>query len=246
MVLPTYFLIISLTICFCLWWLWRRALKRGYDVRLVMDVAIVSLIAGFVGARLFHVIYEYPSLYQNEPWRVLDFGRGGYVYYGGLIAGMITGWLYLRLRKIREPGKYFDLCAPLFAVGYALGRLACLLGGCCYGPICDWPWAILISDEAQVLRYRHPTPLYASLIEALWLMILLYVEKHPSWRKKLGFSFSGGLFTFWLALHSISRFFLEFWRDDFRGPIFIFSVSGWLSLALLCFAGWITFKNSKS
>lgn len=225
--LPIYYLVISTVVCVSLLWLRVRALQQNFEARFVLDLGFLGLVSGFIGARLLHVVYEYPELYWQQPWRIFDLGRGGYVYYGGLILGLFCPWLYLCFKKISGIGQYFDLATPVISFGYATGRIACLVSGCCYGPVTDVFWAF---------HHRHPTPLYATLTELVILFWILAIEKKRERIFSGYFRTSGRLFFVWLTLHSLARFFLEFWRDDFRGPQLIFSVSGWISLILISFS----------
>lgn len=234
--IPIYYLVISAVVCICLIWIRQRAIINNFEPRLVLDLSLWGLISGFIGARLLHVLYEYPALYWKEPWRVFDLGRGGYVYYGGLLFGLLVVWYYLKRQNTVALGQYFDLATPVISFGYATGRVACLLSGCCYGPISDVFWALNIQDETGAFHRRHPTPLYATVIELCILFLILFLEKKRDHLYSGYFKISGHLFFFWLLLHSTARFFIEFWRDDFRGPQFLFSLSGWISLSLICFS----------
>jgi phosphatidylglycerol:prolipoprotein diacylglycerol transferase len=238
--IPTYYLVISTVVCLCLLWIRQRAVAREFKHRLVLDLSLLGLASGFIGARLMHVLYEYPQLYIQEPWRIFDIGRGGYVYYGGLLTGLGTAWIFLKFKKVSDIGAYFDLFAPVLSFGYAAGRIACLLSGCCYGPVTSLPWGLGVLDENGAFQIRQPTPLYATLIESGVLIFILWAEKRRvtqagSSRNALMHlsSDSGGLFFLWLFLHSTARFFLEFLRDDFRGPHYLFSISGWISSGLI-------------
>ena len=234
--LPVYYLVISLVVCASLLWIRSRAIEQNFEIRFILDLSLLGMVSGFIGARALHVLYEYPDLYFKEPWRIFDFGRGGYVYYGGLLLGLCSVWLFLHQKKTPGINQYFDLAAPVISFGYAAGRVACLLSGCCYGPISDVFWAVNIQDESGLFHHRHPTPLYASLTELIILYFVLSIEKNREHIFSGFFKTSGQLFFIWLFLHSAARFFLEFWRDDFRGPQYLFSISGWISLALICFS----------
>ncbi len=233
---PIYYLVISAVVCLCLIWIRRRAVAQNFKPQFVLDLSLGGLIFGFIGARGFHVIYEYPELYLSEPWRIFDFGRGGYVYYGGLLLGLSAVWLYLKKKKTLAIGQYFDLAAPVISAGYAFGRIACLLSGCCYGPFTEVFWHV---------EHRHPTPLYATIIECLVLFLILYLEKNKNKVFSGYFRESGRLFFTWLSLHSLTRFFLEFWRDDFRGPSYLLSISSWISLGLLGLSVGFLLKDRK-
>jgi phosphatidylglycerol---prolipoprotein diacylglyceryl transferase len=229
---PIYFFVISAVVCGCFIWTYLRAAKWGFSQRDILDLSLFVSIIGFIGARLIHVVYEFPEYYKEEPSRIFDFGRGGYVYYGGLLFGILAGWLFLRFRNLKPQLKYFDFAAPVLSLGYALGRIACLCAGCCYGPVFDGPFGMSVTDENGILHRHHPTPLYSTLLELVIFGFLILLERKRDLRDRLHLNFNGGEFFAWLMLHSLARFILEFWRADYRGPEYIFSLSGWISLIL--------------
>lgn len=215
---PTYFIVISLALCFCTLWAARRAEARGLSRNRALDIGLILLLFGFLGARLFHVFFEEPHSYWKEPSRALEIWRGGFVWYGGALVGAAAALTYVRWKRI-SAGAWLDVFAPVCALGYALGRVACLLTGCCYGAICVLPGGS---------AFRHPTQLYAILWELGALAILLRLERRRTLRKP------GRLFVVWLGLHAIGRLVMEAFRADPRGvEIFGLSQATWISLALL-------------
>jgi phosphatidylglycerol:prolipoprotein diacylglycerol transferase len=213
--IPIYYLVLSLDVCLLLVWLRRRTLSLGLDLKIAWDTALVAMIAAFVGARLFHVVYENPEIYRENPWAIFYFWNGGFVFYGGALMTALCGWLFL-YRQQAQVSAYFDLFTPVCSLGYAIGRWACFLAGCCYGKTCHLPWAV---------EGRHPTQLYASFWEFGVLLILLGLEKknHKP----------GKIFFLWLILHAAGRILMETYRDDFRGAAPLFSISTWISLVLI-------------
>ena len=144
---------------------------------------------------------------------------GGFVWYGGAIVGGIVSMLFVRFKKW-PLGPWLDLFAPIIALGYAIGRFACFLTGCCYGAVC------VLADGTG---FRHPTQLYATAWEAVALAILLWLEK-----QKLRNWPSGRIFSTWLIMHSIGRIVMESFRDDPRGPTPLgLSLATWISLGLI-------------
>lgn len=228
---PIYYLVLSLDTCIALAWLRLRAQKSGLDLKLVWDAALIAMISAFVGARLFHVFYENPEIYLQNPWAVLYFWNGGFVFYGGALLVALSGWLFLRTRA-REPLAYFDLFTPIASLGYMIGRWGCFLAGCCYGRYCDLPWAV---------EGRHPTQLYASFWEFGVLLILLGLEK-----KKQP---TGRVFFLWIVLHGVGRILMEAFRDDFRGMEPGLSISTWISIVLIgagAFGLWRSHRRNKT
>lgn len=215
--IPTYFLVISLSMSFLLLLLSTRVEKFSKDRKLAFDIALLLMLSGLVGGRLMHVFYEEWDYYKLHPEQVFYFWNGGFVFLGGLIMCLISGYLFSRIRKISF-SEWADFFTPLFSLAHALGRIGCFLSGCCYGSQCVLPWAY---------AGRHPTALYLAIGEFLIFGLLLFIEKK-------GISkFTGGLFIKWLLLHSLLRFNVEYFRDDFRGVFLHIPLFGSLSISQL-------------
>lgn len=140
-----------------------------------------------------HVFYEEPTYYLESPFRMLEVWRGGFVYYGGLIAAILTISFLFRFKKQERTFlQTADFFTPSFILGTGLGRVACYIQGCCYG------------------KNNHPTQLYM----LAWEMVLFFI--FIKWEKK-NQQPAGIYFLSWLILSAIGRFMVEFLRDDFRG-----------------------------
>lgn len=182
-----------------------------------------------------HVFYEEWDYYLNNPKLIFYFWEGGFAFFGGLVLSLIVGLIYTRYRKINFL-EWADFFTPVASLGHALGRLGCFLSGCCFGSQCSLPWAY---------DGKHPTALYLAVGEFIIFLLLLLIEK-----KQLS-KFSGGLFVKWLLLHSLLRFNVEYFRDDFRGLFIKFPVLGSLSISqiislviIICCLGFY-FMNTK-
>lgn len=203
-----------------LFWVNHRAKIRELSVTHALDLALMMMIGALLGGRLLHVLWEEPQYYLENPWAFLKIWQGGFVFYGGLFGAfaLAAGWCFRNKQNLLI---WLDFFAPVMAFAYAFGRIGCFLNGCCYGRICDLPWAI---------DGKHPTQIYAFALELVNLATLLWWEKRPHRR-------SGSVFYLWLALHAIGRLVVEAFRADDRGPMPLgFSVSSWISLLLLSFA----------
>lgn len=242
MLVPSYMLVLSLTYCLGLVFTFWRAGQRDLDRHIALDIALAIMIGGFVGARLFHVLYENPEIYREHPLEVFKFWLGGFVYYGGLMGAAYTVWLYTKVRGLSF-WEWADFYAPILSIGYALGRFACLLNGCCYGGLCDLPWGIEFNYPGLPLGLRHPAPLYASLFEFCVFALLIFIE-----RRKIRGLRDGDVFLIWLSLHGCGRLIMETFRDDFRGAtIFGLSVSSFISILMVIFAlGLLRFRHRKT
>jgi len=217
-----------------LFYLRWRARKYQFPVIKTLDLGIIVTIFGFIGARLFHVFYEYPSYYQKNPLAIFKIWEGGYVFLGGLIAGILSGLILIQWRK-EKPLRYLDLFAPVIALGYSIGRLACFFQGCCYGKpttsIFGLHFINLIHTGESFARF--PTQLFASIGEFIVYLILISLEKKESIRK-----IKGQIFFYWMIGHGINRMFMEIYRDDPRGPLWLgMGISFWIAFAVLLSGG---------
>ncbi len=222
--LPSFFLVISLSLTFLLFWLSARldsTVEKNFDRKIAFNLALIIMISGFWGGRLFHVFYEEWAFYKEYPDHILKFWNGGFVYFGGFFSAVLSGWFYLKLKK-QNFLLWADFYTPLLSASYAFGRVGCFLEGCCYGQRCNFPWAV---------GGRHPTQLYMMLGEFFILGLLLLIERN----KKM---FGGYLFFKWILLHSIFRFIFEYFRDDDRGLII-----GTLSISQLICIGLVLISS---
>jgi phosphatidylglycerol:prolipoprotein diacylglycerol transferase len=220
-----YFFVISLVTTLSALWFVRRAEQKQLAKVKAIDLALVILVFGFLGARLLHVFFEDPWLYKQFPWASLQVWNGGFVYFGGVIGALIASVAFCQLQK--EPFWFWaDIAAPPIALGYAFGRVACFLNGCCYGRVCELPWSMHLHGLD-----RHPTQLYATFVELVLVGFLLWVE--PRLRA------SGHLFLVWLLGHGLGRLFMESFRDDPRGHlIYGWTIGVWISVGLIAFSAW--------
>ena len=205
-----------------------RARRAGLDSARVMDLGIYLIIAALVGAKLMLVIVDF-DYFRDRPRELLSLVRAGGVFYGGLIFALVVGlWL---VRRYRLPvWTAADMYAPGIALGHVVGRLGCLLAGCCYGRPTDLPWGITFTSPVAASNVGtplgtplHPTQLYDAGAELLILIFLLAFERR-------GRPFPGRTFWLYMLLYAVSRFIVEMFRGDERGALMGFSTSQFVSL----------------
>ncbi len=123
----------------------HRARQMGLNTDHIVSLALWLFIAGIAGARLFHVI-EYWSSYQKDTLArtigaIVNVPQGGLVVYGSLIGASLAFFVFVRKHRLPSLAMA-DLIAPSLAIGLALGRVGCLLNGCCFGGLSEHPWAV--------------------------------------------------------------------------------------------------------
>lgn len=194
----------------------RLAARDGLPREKIYDLCLWMLLSSLVGSKLLMLLTE-PD-YRNNPLQLLslDFLRSGGVFYGGLLAAIITG--YLLIKRYKLPWwKTADACAPGIALGNFFGRQGCFAAGCCWGKPTSLPWGVKFTELGHditgvpVETHLHPTQLYESFAMLGVFLFLLWLHKRRA--------FSGQVILAYALLYSVIRFAIEFVRNDPRGDI---------------------------
>jgi len=134
----------------------REARRIGLDPEIIFSLALVCVIAGIVGARLFFVIQYWDRLDHSTTaalfGSLVNVTEGGLVVYGSLL-GVAPAALWFFWKHKLPPLAIADVVTPSMMLGLALGRLGCLLNGCCFGGLCDLPMAV--SFPMDTPPYQH-------------------------------------------------------------------------------------------
>lgn len=138
------------------WLASRLAAREGIDKTHIQDLAIWIFTSGIIGARIvFMIQYKVPIQHFFEIW------NGGLVFYGSFIGGVI-GYAAAHIFIIRKHGlaigKMIDIIAPCVAIGLCLGRIGCLLNGCCYGNVA--------CSHCPAIHFPMSSPPRFTLVEA--------------------------------------------------------------------------------
>ena len=171
-----YGLMIGIGILFAFYMGEYRAEKKGLNRIFVFDLGMVSLIGGFIGTRVLYYITEIKNIIA-DPSILFDFSVG-FVVYGGIIGGVLTGFLYCKIKKMKAIN-YFDLVMPSVALAQGFGRIGCFLAGCCYGRETSSIIGITFknSDIAPNGIKLFPTQLFSSGGDFLICLILIIYAK---------------------------------------------------------------------
>ncbi len=134
----------------------RQARQMGIHPDVIYSLAFWVFVGGIAGARSFYIVLYWDQFQRDSVWAtivaMLNVIPGGLVVYGSLIGALLAGGLFLRLRRLPVLA-LADLVTPSLLLGLALGRIGCLLNGCCFGGVCYQPgWS---------LRFPESSPPYA-------------------------------------------------------------------------------------
>ena len=204
----------------------RASARAGIDAALVLSALAIAIAGAFVGASTLSIFVQWIEGRLHQGF--------GLVFYGAALGA--GGSFYGACRLLRLPfGPLADLAAPLLPLAHAIGRLGCLMGGCCFGAPWQGPWALRmthpLAPAAHPVLWRHPTALYEGL--GLLLLAAFGILWPP---RQIG---EGRRFLRYVALYAGLRFLVEAFRGDrVRGVFAALSTSQWIALACLAWAAW--------
>ncbi|HXA46277.1 MAG TPA: prolipoprotein diacylglyceryl transferase [Burkholderiaceae bacterium] len=180
---------------------------------IVPDLTAIVMLAGIVGARLFHIL-EHSNEFLTDPWAMI-WTRSGLSVFGGLIFGTLAGLICVSRWKL-PIRPLLDAVAPAMMLGYALGRIGCQISGDGdWGLAANmalkpdwlpmWLWAQTYDNNifGQLIAPPgvYPTPLYETFMGVTCFALLWIFRKHP-FR-------AGWLFSIYLLLAGVERLFIE-------------------------------------
>ena len=216
----------------------KRAAKRGLNGELVYGLTIWTIVLGFLCAKVLYIITLFKDFLAN-PRAFLN--GSGFVVFGGIIGGVATIWGYCRLHKVRFIDM-FDLVIPSVAIAQGFGRIGCLLAGCCYGKPTNSAIGIVFSHSEYAPNGVKliPTQIIMSVGDFIIGGILFWLADR--WEKRImeerglesrPSGTEGRVGLAYLTLYSIGRFFIEFFRDDYRGSVGVLSTSQFIGILVV-------------
>ena len=200
-----------------------RARKQGLDSEQIFPMILWCLVGGFLCAKLLFWITEWKSIAQ-DPGFMMETLSSGFVVFGGIIGGILTGFLYCRIKGLIF-FKYADVILPSVALAQGFGRIGCFLAGCCYGKETESVFSVIFQNSEYAPNHVAliPTQLYSSGLDFLHFLLLLLIARN----KKA----DGQVTACYLIFYSVGRFVIEFFRGDIiRGSVGILSTSQFISI----------------
>lgn len=199
--------------------------RRGLSEKLLGNIFIAGMIGGIVGAKLLYLLENVPieELTSNPVPYLLS--RGGLTFYGGFFGAILLVWIvsYMNKANLWTIG---DAVAPALALGYAIGRIGCLLVGDDYGVPSDLPWAMAFPKGLPPTTEEvHPTQIYETILMGIVFVFL--------WKIRTKDVSTGWLFSIFLILAGVERFLIEFIRNTTPSPIPYISIAQLMALAIV-------------
>ena len=200
-----------------------EAKKTGQNADQYIDLAIIAIICSVIGARIYYVIFRW-DLYRDDLLSIFNTRQGGLAIYGGVIAAIITTFVFTKVKKLSF-GLVCDTAGLGLILGQIIGRWGNFFNREAFGGYTNNLLAmqiplsavrasdvtdnildhVMVIDGTQYIQV-HPTFLYESLWNLGLLIILLLIR-----RKK---KFDGEIFLGYLFGYGIGRFWIESLRTD--------------------------------
>lgn len=241
---PTYGVLVALGMAAALWITTKLAKRDGLKPDVVANLAIYCAFAGIIGAKLFMFLFDWREYWANpsEIFSRATLQAAG-VFQGGLLLALIVAYFYMKMMGLPWL-RTADVFAPGISLGHAIGRLGCLMAGCCFGRECSMPWAITFHNEAAralsdtpINVPLHPTQLYESIGD-LAIFAFLYWRNGKAHRP-------GEIIGLYLALYSALRIVVEFFRFHEQNTVVGLSLTQWISAAFLLAGCWLLWQTSQ-
>lgn len=178
----------------------KEAVRYGLSEDHFSTMLLWAIPIAIVGARLYYVLFNL-DYYGQNPVHILNIREGGLAIYGGIIAALLTSYIYCKYKKMSFLTAT-DAAMPGVALGQAIGRWGNFMNQEAYGSETTLPWGMLIDGKIV-----HPTFLYESLFNLCLVIFLLWYgrkkRKHP-----------GEVLFLYMIGYGIARFFIEGLRTD--------------------------------
>ncbi|UVJ16523.1 prolipoprotein diacylglyceryl transferase [Staphylococcus aureus] len=188
----------------------RALVKAGLHKDTLVDIIFYSALFGFIAARIYFVIFQWPY-YAENPSEIIKIWHGGIAIHGGLIGGFIAGVIVCKVKNL-NPFQIGDIVAPSIILAQGIGRWGNFMNHEAHGGPVSRAFLeqlrlpnFIIENMYINGQYYHPTFLYESIWDVAGFIILVNIRKHL----KLGETF-----FLYLTWYSIGRFFIEGLRTD--------------------------------
>lgn len=200
-----------------------EAKKTNQNTEIYFDMVLYAVVFAIIGARAYYVAFSW-DIYKNDLKSIFNIRGGGLAIYGGVIAAVITVYIFARVRKL-SAAVLFDTACPGLVAGQMIGRWGNFFNREAFGEYTNGLFAMELpvdavrpSDITDLMRKHmefkngtsyiqvHPTFLYESLWCLMLFVILLIYQKHKK--------FDGEVFLLYLFGYGLGRAWIEGLRTD--------------------------------
>jgi phosphatidylglycerol:prolipoprotein diacylglycerol transferase len=237
-----YSLIVGIALAVGIWLANREAKRKGFEEETFFNIVLWIVLAGMIGARLFHVIDHWPDEFAANPLQALYIWDGGLAIWGSVLGGLVAVALFAHHYQWKL-SRLLDALVPGVVLGQAIGRFACMITGDSVGKPTSGPFGIAYTNPMAMAPklgiYYVPTPIYEILMN-LGIFALVW-----SLRKK---NLPDGVLTLiYFILYSIGRFFITAW-SAYQPAALGLNQAQLISLVVVAISipllGYITHKNN--
>jgi prolipoprotein diacylglyceryl transferase len=242
----TYALCLLAGMVVATWLTSRRLVQRGAEPGVGLDIAICAIIAGIIGARIWHVLTHWSDYFAPHvnPWSAFFVWEGGIAIFGSILGGAFGIWFGCRITGLRF-WSFADALAPGLLLAQAMGRFGNYFNHELYGQPTNLPWGLQIEASNAAFPVGlpagtlfHPTFLYEIIWNVLGVIVILAVERryHLRWGRLIGV---------YLMIYGVGRIWFESIRID---PSYVIlglrsNVWGAIFAALIGFAIFVAQKR---
>ena len=238
-----YALCILMGIVLAVWVTTTRWKKLGGNFDQVLDITLVSVPAGIIGARLYHIITTPERFFGPDgDWaEMFRIWNGGLGIWGGVLFGALAAWAWCR-HKHYPMALLADAIAPGLLVAQAVGRLGNWFNQELYGAPTTLPWGLKLNMEGTAIGHSeqcydgatcpsgtlfHPTFLYEMIWNLIGAAIIVYIGSKAM--KKLK---AGSLFAVYIMWYTLGRTWIESLRIDYAHEFLGVRINVWVSMAV--------------
>ncbi|MGM0414496.1 MAG: prolipoprotein diacylglyceryl transferase [Bacillota bacterium] len=215
--------------------------SKGYEFETWIDFLLLGLPIGLVGARLYFILFNLPY-YQNNPVEMFNVRSGGLAIHGGLIAGLIYTYFFIK-KKDLDFLTTVDILAPAFILGQSIGRWGNFINQEAYGQAVSQEalsWLPQFIQDGMYINgaYHQPTFLYESIWNLVIFIIILVFFKSKYYKP-------GRVLGIYLIGYSIGRFIIEDLRMDslYLGNI---QIARLISIAMIVAGAYLFYRTIGS
>ncbi|MBQ7567386.1 prolipoprotein diacylglyceryl transferase [bacterium] len=222
----SYGFVMAVAICVGVLYAMHIGKKRGLDPYDISYVGLWTVIIGLLGAR-FAYVAQHIDNYLQDPLLIMNFRRGGIAIQGALLFGFTATALSCKHYGIKMLNGMDVYMSPVL-LGMAIGRIGCVMQGCCYGSPCSasLPWAITYPEALHIACVpRHPSQIYEALLDIALIFLVNWVFRRAS--------FYGQAFWTGIAGYGVVRFITEFFRECDSAPVLVLTLAQWAAVLFI-------------